>query len=114
MGRGLLNPQAVGQMARATIHTLRKAYKGKKSGEPSGGRLGYVKSTARKTGAAKRARADLARRIRAEKRDPKLRQEMRDWKRSQRRKKKANRLTKGTAAAKRHMAKLRRMRKKKR
>jgi len=94
--RGMLNPAAVGQMARATINTLRKAYQGRKSGEPSRGGVKRRKSSPR-LGAVKSARGGKAG-VRA-----------RRVARSA-----ANKLKKGTPAARRHMAKLRAMRKKKR
>ena len=91
--QGTFHPAAVGQMTRATLHTMRKAVAGRKSGEASAA----ARSVKRRTGKIRRKKA---------KRATALAGAIRKMRRSRKK------LEKGSTAMKRKMAKLRARRKK--
>jgi len=100
-----MHPAAIGQMARAVINTIRKRVKSAQpaSGRGSGGLSRVRSKRGGKAGARARRRVALGP-VRSK----------RGGKSGTRARRIAKRMVKGSAAARQHMAKLRRMRKKKR
>lgn len=106
MGQGTMHPSAVGQMAAAVLNTIRKRIKSATPTRGGGGTIGRVRSKRGGKAGARARRGTALAPVRSK----------RGGKAGTRARRIAKRATmvKGSAAAKKNMARLRRMRKKKR